>query len=354
LKLLLGTTKGLLVYEKLRRGWKCQHISFLGMPVSMIYAQSSQVAWFAGVPHKHWGQKLYRSDDAGKTWQPISTPKYPTDALLRNGKMATLKAIWCMKQVGETYYIGTEPGGLFFGSQQADFQLVKSLWQHPTRAQLWMGAGKDEPFIHSIVAHPQDNNHFYIAVSCGGVFETKDNGQSWKPKNNGLKATYLPNPNVNAGHDPHLMLLCEKYPNVLWQQNHCGVYRSVDGGAFWEDVSDIKNGIYYGFALAIDHQNPLRAWVIPAMSDEMRIAEGLALTVRKTEDGGQSWIIQKNGLPQKNCFDIVFRHAFDRLNTNLVFGTTTGNVFASQDDGDNWKLIAKYLPRIDTVQLLHS
>lgn len=353
LKLLLGTSKGLLVYEKRQHSWHCAPICFLGMPVSMIYANSYSDTWFAGLPHRHWGQKLHRSNDFGKTWQPISAPKYPIEAVLRNGKPASLKAIWCMEQIGaDQYLMGTEPGGLFYGTQKGDFQLVKSLWQHPTRAQMWFGAGKDEPFIHSIVVHPQDKQHIYVAVSCGGVFETKNGGATWEARNVGLKATYLPNPTAEAGHDPHLLLLCKSNPTVLWQQNHCGVYRSTDGGLFWEDVSDVEQGIYYGFALAIDHENPLRAWVIPAVSDEVRVAHNLSLSVRRTEDGGKTWTTLQKGLPQKNCFDIVFRHAFDRCGQTLVFGTTTGHVFISENDGDDWKLLANHLPKIDCLKLL--
>jgi hypothetical protein len=353
LKLLLGTSKGLLVYEKRQRGWHCDKICFLGMPVSMIYANSYSDTWFAGLPHRHWGQKLHRSDDFGKTWHPIAAPKYPADALLRNGKPASLKSIWCMEQIAhDQYFLGTEPGGLFVGTQSGDFQLVKSLWNHPTREQLWFGAGKDEPFIHSIVVDPRDAQHIYTAVSCGGVFETQNGGATWTARNVGLKATYLPNPTVEAGHDPHLLLLCKSNPNVLWQQNHCGVYRSVNGGQLWEDVSDVENGVYYGFALAIDHENPLRAWVIPAVSDEIRVAHDLSLSVRRTDDGGKTWIPLRKGLPQKHCFDIVFRHSLDRCDKTLVFGTTTGHVFASENDGDDWKVIAKHLPKVDSVRLL--
>ncbi len=353
MKLLLGTSKGLLVYEKRRRGWHCDKICFLGMPVSMIYANPYSDTWFAGLPHRHWGQKLHRSDDFGKTWQPIAAPKYPADALLRNGKPASLKSIWCMEQISTSqYFLGTEPGGLFVGTKSGDFQLVKSLWEHPTRQQLWFGAGKDEPFIHSIVVDPRDAQHIYIAVSCGGVFETKNGGATWIARNVGLKATYLPNPTVEAGHDPHLLLLCKSNPDVLWQQNHCGVYRSTDGGQFWEDVSDVENGVYYGFALAIDHENPLRAWVIPAVSDEIRVAHDLSLSVRRTDDGGKTWATLRKGLPQKHCFDIVFRHSLDRCDKTLVFGTTTGHVFASENDGEDWKAIAKHLPKVDSVRLL--
>ena len=148
-------------------------------------------------------------------------------------------------------------------------------------------------------------------MSCAGVFETMDAGKTWHPRNKGLKAAYLPNPNVEVGHDPHLLLACgfassprngNSVPAMkMWQQNHCGIFRSTDAGLNWVDVSD-KNGIAnYGFALAIDIKNPLRAWVIPAISDEIRVAHDLALCVCRTEDGGETWQQLRNGLPQNHC-----------------------------------------------------
>jgi len=160
-------------------------------------------------------------------------------------------------------------------------------------------------------------------------------------------AAYLPNPKVEIGHDPHFVQACRSQPEVLWQQNHCGVFRSTDGGQHWQEVSD-KNGLAnYGFALAIDHENSDRAWVIPATSDEMRIAPDLSLCVCRTEDGGESWTALREGLPQKNCFDIVFRHALAIDKNTLVFGTTTGNVYLSENGGDDWQCLHNNLARVE-------
>ena len=364
MKLLLGTAKGLIVYEKKGQVWEVTDVHFLGFPVSMVYVDGRTNTWWAGLPHRHWGQKLHRSFDNGKTWEQVASPRYPTDALLKNGKTASLKLIWCMAQAGadkpNELWLGTEPGGLFHSKDGGTtFQLVESLWNHPSRSELWFGAGKDEPFIHSIVVDPFDSNHVYIAVSCAGVFETMDAGKTWHPRNKGLKAAYLPNPDVEVGHDPHLLLACSSNPSVisllyltLWQQNHCGIFRSTDSGLNWVDVSD-KNGIAnYGFALAIDVKNPLRAWVIPAISDEIRVAHDLALCVCRTEDGGKTWQQLRKGLPQNHCFDIVFRHSLSIMDSTLAFGTTTGNLYISEDWGDSWTCLNHNLPRIDSVMFL--
>ncbi len=353
-KLLLGTLKGLVVFRKTNKGWIIEEIHFLGFPVSVVFVDERDGTWWVCLAHKHWGQKIHRSKDQGKTWEQVKTPVYPDGATLNNGKQATLRNIWCMAHAGENrpgeLYLGTEPGGLFHSQDGgASFALNEDLWNHPSRKNEWFGAGRDHPFIHSIVVDPRDNAHFYIAISCAGVFETRDNGKTWAPRNKGLIAAYLPNPDVEIGHDPHLVLACRSNPDVLWQQNHCGVFRTTDGGQNWDNVTG-KNGFpLYGFALAIDQDNPDVAWVIPAVSDEMRVAVDLALCVCRTEDGGKTWQSLRKGLPQENCFDIVFRHSLTIDQNTLAFGTTTGNVYLSEDYGDSWVCLCHNLQRVDCI-----
>ncbi len=355
-KILVGTSKGMIVFSRGKQSWSISAVHFKGMPVTCVYVDERTNTWWAGLAHRHWGQKLAYSTDEGKNWQQVAPPIYPQEAKLSSGKSAVLKKIWTIQQAGKdrpgALWIGTEPGGLFYTENNGkDFHLVENLWNHPSRkdSNQWFGAGRDHPFLHSIVVDPRDSQHVYIAVSCAGVFETKDGGQTWQPFNKGLIAAYLPNPNVEIGHDPHLVLACESEPDVLWQQNHCGIFRSTNGGEAWENVSD-KNGIaHYGFALAIDRQNANRAWVIPAISDEERIAHNLALCVCRTEDGGRSWETLRNGLPQDYCFDIVFRHSLSINNEKLVFGTTTGNVYLSEDYGENWNCLSHHLARVESI-----
>ena len=358
-KLLVGTTKGLVVFEKEQSVWKFRQTHFLGMPVSVIYTPPGGQIWWAGISHHHWGQKLHYSDDEGKTWTAVPVPQYPQNTLLSNGKKATLKKIWVIQQGGKSYpnrlWVGTEPGALFLSEDNGrHFELVHGLWNHPSRTnpQQWFGTGRSEPFIHSIVVDPNNNDHVYIAVSCAGIFETMDSGKNWVPRNKGLVAAYLPNPEVEIGHDPHRLFACDAAPKVMWQQNHCGIFRSIDGGYNWTNVSEKEGIANYGFALAIDHHNPEVAWVIPAISDEIRIAPNRALRVCRTQDGGQNWTYLTRGLPQSNCFDIVFRHALCIEGDNLAFGTTTGNLYLSEDRGDNWTCLSNNLARIDYVSFV--
>lgn len=356
--LLAGTSKGLVVYRKVNGNWEAADIFFRGMPLTLVYVDRRTNTWWAGIVHRHWGQKLHRSADEGKNWTEVKAPKYPETTKLSSGKSATLKKIWTIEQAGSDrpngLWIGTEPGGLFYSEDNGEsFFLVESLWNHPSRSDenQWFGAGRDHPFIHSVVVDPRDSDHVYIAVSCAGVFETRDGGKNWNPQNKGLIAAYLPNPNVEVGHDPHRMLLCEANPDVLWQQNHCGVFRSTDAGENWANVTDEKGLANYGFALAVDAENPLRAWTIPAISDLERVAPDLALCVCHTQDGGISWQALRKGLPQKNTFDIVFRHSFDNCQETMAFGTTNGNLYLSENYGESWKLISNNLARVESIFL---
>ena len=354
-EILVGTGKGLLVLEK-KQYWAIKEVHFLGFPVAFLFVDERTDTWWVGLAHRHWGPKLHRSLNRGKVWQEMPLPKYPADTEVQSGKKAVMKKMWCMQQAGVDrpggLWLGTEPGGLFYSEDNGEnFELVRSLWGHPSRRNpmQWFGAGRDYPFIHSIVVDPKDSTHIYIAISCAGVFETKDGGHTWTPCNQGLIAAYLPNPTVEVGHDPHLLLQSHLDTKVLWQQNHCGVFRTTNGGQQWEDISDREGLADYGFALAIDPKSTERAWVIPAISDEMRVAKDLALVVSYTDDGGQHWQAQRNGLPQSYCFDIVFRHSLVYKSGLLAFGTNNGNIYLSENEGENWQQVAHNLPRVDTV-----
>ena len=355
-RILLGTGKGLVIFEKTDRGWRFRNDNFLGMPVSLPFVDERSGTWWACLAHRHWGQKLHRSKDAGRTWEEVPAPKYPADTKLKNGKAANLRYVWAMAEGGKDQhgllYLGTEPGGLFKSEDGGDtFHLVEALWNHPSRKNQWFGAGRDHPYIHSVVVDPRDSLHFYIAVSCAGVFETKDGGRQWMVRNDGLRADFLPEPYAKIGHDPHLLLACRAQPDVLWQQNHCGIFKSENAGGSWQEVTD-KNGLaVYGFALGIDHADPHRAWVIPAISDEVRVAVDRSLCVCRTDDGGKSWTPLRKGLPQGHCYDLVLRHALAVDKNLLVFGTTNGNCYVSEDYGDNWTCIHHNLPKVNSVFL---
>ena len=358
LKILVGTSKGVVIVEKKEGAWNIADIRFLGMPVSMLFVDPVTGRWWVALDHKHWGSKLHFTEDQGKTWHEVAVPAY-TGLENKAHKTVKLKKIWVMENAGPDrpgcLWLGTEPGGLFYSDDNGQtFRLNTGLWNHPSRANenQWFGAGRDHPFIHSIVTDPRDQDTLFVAVSCAGVFGSRDNGKSWVVRNNGLEATYLPKPNVEVGHDPHLMLACKANPDVMWQQNHCGIFRTVDQGGQWKKVSGANGYPHYGFALAIEEENPDEAWVIPAQSDEIRVAVDLRMSVCYTADAGNSWIRQEAGLPGFNAFGIVLRHAFAKEDALLVFGTNNGNLFLSEDKGKSWLRVSGDLAPVNYIKIV--
>lgn len=354
-ELLVGTRKGLLHYRYDGAGWSCQRESFPAMPVSYAIHDSRTGTIWAALDHGHWGRKLHRSDDGGATWREVPAPKYPEDATHPDGKPATNTYIWLVQPGGadqpNRLYVGTEPGGVFVSDDNGEtFQLLETLWNHPSRQKFWFGGGRDYPGACSIVVDPRDSRHLYVGISVGGIFESRDGGETWEGRNKGLMANYMPTPETEYGHDPHFLIASPSNPDVLWQQNHCGVFRSVDGGQTWQDISTGDRSVYFGFPIAPDPYDERVAWVVPATSDESRIPIGRALYVARTDDGGQTWRAFRKGLPQSNCYDIVFRHALDISDRRLAFGTTSGNLYVSDDRGESWSCIAQNLATVYSVR----
>lgn len=355
--ILAGTSKGLVEFQIEKTSCKISRVHFTGFPVSMVYVDERTDTWWVGLSHRHWGEKLHYSIDRGKTWQTVVTPSFHGYDY-RPGQPATLKKLWVMQHAGvdrpNSLWLGTEPGGLFYSEDNGkSFHLNESLWNDPSRLDdsKWFGTGKDFPFIHSILIDPRNSNHLYLGISCAGVFETIDGGNNWSPKNNGLITSYLPKATPEIGHDPHQMLLCHSNPDVIWQQNHCGIFRTTDGGKHWKNISGANGWPSYGFALTIDHSNPEIAWVIPAESDEARLPVDLKLQVCKTTNGGENWTSASNGLPQENTFDLVLRHAFVKQQHLMAFGTTNGNLYHSPNDGESWSVASQNLAPINSMAI---
>ncbi len=354
-QILVATSKGLIVLTARDNSYLISDIHFAGFPISFVYSDPRDATWWVGISHKHWGEKLHQSSDFGMSWQELKVPSYGNSEY-RPGKPALLRKIWVMQHAGvdkpNCFWMGTEPGALFFSADNGQtITLNDGLWNHASRMddQQWFGTGKDFPFLHTIAIDPRNSDHLYVGVSCAGVFETMDSGKNWEPRNAGLKATYLPNSKSTIGHDPHQLLICPAHPDVIWQQNHCGIYRSSDGGKMWSEVSGEDGFPYYGFALAIDEEDPNTAWVIPAKSDTARIPANLRLEVYKTSDAGASWRSTSSGLPAKNAFDIVLRQAFSKKGSVLVFGTNNGNLYLSTDYGESWEPISQNLAAVQAV-----
>jgi photosystem II stability/assembly factor-like uncharacterized protein len=353
--LILGTRKGLLILERNGKDWQLACEAHRAIPVSYAFTDKRTGILWAGLDHGHWGQKLHRSRDMGASWEEIPAPKYPEGEMISDDKPATLSYIWLIAPGADDQpqrlYLGTEPGGLFQSDDGGEtFELVPGLWDHPSRKDNWFGGGRDYAGLCSLIVDPRDSQHITIGISVGGVYETRDGGKTWNGRNKGLTADFLPTPDAEYGHDPHFMLASPSNPNVLWQQNHCGVFRSEDGGANWTNISQEGGPVYFGFAIALDLHDEQTAWVVPAVDSLYRLAIDRALCVCRTTDGGKTWTALREGLPQEATYDLVFRHALDLDGDTLAFGTTTGNLFISEDRGESWRSLGYNFPPINSVR----
>lgn len=353
--LILGTRKGVLVFEKAGGKWRLGGEHYPGVRVSYAMFDDRNDLFWICADHGHWGQKLYRSEDRGGNWVEIAAPVYPEGAEIKEGVPATLRYNWVLTGGGrdrpDALYLGTEPGGLFRSDDGGNtFSLVRPLWDQPSRPGNWFGGGLDYPGIHSVVVDPRNSKRILIGISVAGVFETTDDGKTWTTRNKGLRADFLPDPDAEVGHDPHMLVACGSHPDVLWQQNHCGIFVSSDGAKNWIDVSEKEGPARFGFCIAVDNADPDTAWVVPAVSDEKRIAVGGALCVCRTTDRGKTWESLRKGLPQERSYDVVFRHALDVNGDTIAFGSTTGNLFVSEDRGESWESLGNHLPPIHSVR----
>ena len=380
-RILLGTRKGTFVVEKVGGRWTPRLAGHAGAGVNFVARDPSTGTLWAALGHGHWGAKLSRSTDGGSTWADAAQVKYPEGArYLANPdpgesedakarvRDATLLKLWCIAFAKSgRIWVGTIPGGLFHSDDGGEsFELNLPLWNHESRGgdlfsgegtgtTHWFGtpaseSGEFAPGIHSIAIDPRDDRRVLVAVSTAGVLETTDGGRTWRGRNKGMLMDYLPNPSADWGHDPHFVTLCANDPDHVWQQNHCGVFYSADGASTWTKVSAPERGVHFGFPVAADENDGKTAWVVPGKADSERMTIGGGLFVARTNDGGASWEDLREGLPQEGAYDVVYRHALHNSGNRLAFGSTTGNLYVSENRGDSWQAVSHNLPPIYSVR----
>ena len=350
----IATRKGLFELRRRADAWHVERVSFLAEPVSMVLPPQADGFMLAALNLGHFGTKMQASDDAGATWREVATPTYPEQPPDAAGPAWKLIQVWAMAAAGGTIWAGTMPGGLFSSRDRgASWQLAEALWRRPERAQ-WMGGGNEAPGMHSVCPHPQHAGELLVAVSCGGVWVTKDSGQNWQVQCQGMRADFMPpelaeDPNAQ---DPHAVVRCAARPEVLWCQHHCGIWRSTDNAQNWQEVK-VPQLSSFGFAVAVHPQDADTTWFAPAVKDETRVPVDAALAVTRTRDGGKTFEVLRKGLPQQHCYDLIYRHGLvvgDDGRT-LLMGSTTGNLWGSFDGGDSWSQVSANLPPIYAVRM---
>jgi len=351
--LLIGTRLGLFraVSDRGRAQWTVDGPAIAGYEVYHAVLDSQDLrTGYAAVRHEVWGAHIYRTSDAGNTWEPLEArPSFPRDS----GR--AVQAIWHVATGASpepgVLYAGIEPAALFVSGDKGDsWERIASIEEHPTAAS-WQPA-KGGLALHSIQVDSADPDRIFVAVSAGGAYRSEDRGRTWVAINAGVRAEFLSDRPPEAGQCVHSLRLHPRSPDRLYQQNHCGTYRTDDSGDTWHEITAGLPSDF-GYVMGIDPSDPDRCWVIPEESSHLRaVCEG-RIRVYESGDAGKSWEARVQGLPQERAWVTVLREALatDGLQPcGVYFGTSTGHVFASPD-GIAWGAIARHLPKVLSVEV---
>jgi photosystem II stability/assembly factor-like uncharacterized protein len=349
-QLLVGTKKGAFILDSdaARQDWSIRGPLCEGWPVHDLVVEPGSGAILAAAGNPWYGPAVWRSDDDGTTWTHSSA------GLTYGDEAEPIKTVWSLATGPDgTVYAGVEPAGLFRSADGGStWSHVEGLTNHRTRPTWGPGAGG--LILHTIVPHPTDTDRMWVGISAVGVFETRDGGATWEPRNIGVRAEFNPEDRFpETGQCVHKFAMAAGEPDTLYQRNHCGVYRSDDGSETWQEIS-AGLPTDFGFAMAAHPRDPDTAWVIPlSIPEEGRLMPGAHAAVWRTHDRGASWVCADQGLPQRDAFLSVLREAMARDTLDPVgvtFGTSTGQLWHSADGGDTWRMITDTLPEIWGVE----
>ena len=333
-------------------GWEIYHLKGSPVDPNRIYASQSS-SWF--------GQLIQRSNDGGKTWEPVDN-KFVYDGVPGTHQWYDgtphpweFKRVWHLEPSlsdPDTVYAGVEDAALFRTSDGGkSWHELSGLRTQGTGANWMPGAGG--MCLHTILIDPVDPRRIFIAISAAGAFRTDDGGLTWKPINRGLKSNHIPDPTAEVGHCVHRIAAHRSRPNVLFMQKHWDVMRSDDAGDSWYEVSG-NLPTDFGFTIDVHTHEPETVFVVPIKSDSEHYPLDGKLQVFRSRTGGNDWEALTNGLPQRDCYVNVLRDAMavDSLDEcGVYFGTTGGQVYASADSGDHWTPIVRDLPPVVAVEV---
>jgi len=364
---LVATRKGAWLYhgDGKRKSWRVDGPHFLGHIVNQLALDPRDgQTLLAAAKTGHLGPTVFRSSDLGRTWKEAAKPPaFPKAPEGQKGRVVD-HTFWLTpghESEPKVWYAGTSPQGMFRSADAGEtWEPVSGLNDDP-QYRTWMGSEQDGtpdgPKLHSILIDPRDPNHLYMAMSSGGVHESLDRGRSWKPLVRGMEVVDSLDPANVAFHDPHCVRLCPTQPDRLYQQNHCGIYRIDRPSDEWTRIgkSMPKKVGDIGFPMVVHPRDPDTVWVFPMDGTTVwpRTSPDGRPAAYVTRNGGRTWQRQDEGLPTGDAWWTVKRQAMTADThdpVGLYFGTTSGELWGSRDEGKKWSLIARHLPEIYGVE----
>jgi photosystem II stability/assembly factor-like uncharacterized protein len=363
-RVLVGTRKGAFVMtsdEKREQwdiagphfaGWEMYHLKGSPADPDRLYASQS-TGWF--------GQLIQRSNDGGKTWEPVGNKfEYDGDAGTHQWYDGTphpweFARVWHLEPSlsdPDTVYAGVEDAALFRSVDGGGtWHELSGLREHGRGPDWAPGAGG--MCLHTIIQDPRDPERMFVAISAAGAFRTDDAGKTWKPVTKGLRSGEIPTETAEVGHCVHRIAMHPSRPDTLFMQKHWDVMRTDDAGENWYEVSG-NLPTDFGFPIDVHAHEPETIYVVPIKSDSEHFVPEGKLRVYRSRTGGNEWEALTTGLPQSDCYVNVLRDAMavDSMEScGIYFGTSGGQVYASADSGDNWKPIVRDLPAVLSVEV---
>ena len=350
--LLVSTSKGGFIYysDEKRRFWEVNGPYLLGSIIHhmILDPRDSKTILMAAQTKSH-GPMIFKSVDFGMNWVPVkSPPKFSSSKKLAHIYRLTPGH----ESEPNIWYAGTSPQGLFrshddgktwksidgFNKNKKIQDVIKNQSQALLKYQK----------LHSILINPDDKEHIIIGMAHGGVFESKDYGESWNCLNYNLSDSNNQNPYCLLNHP-------QDY-NLLFQQNQSGIYTMDLGTSKWQHIGESLDIGDKGFSLCLDPHDYKRMWTFPMEGTDIwsRICSNGQPAVYSTETKGKTWYRQDTGFPIWNAWFTVLSRcmiADDLPNTGLYLGTTSGSVWFSNNGGASWRQILAHLPKIYSLEI---
>lgn len=373
--LFAGTRKGGLIFQadEARENWAIGKLHFKAWNVMHMTMDPRDRRLHVAASHDVFGPGTHFSDDWGRTWTQAEKPpafERPSKSGRPAGtvsdafnpdsykdKPEKVISVWNIRpgldSESDVLYAGAQPASLFKSTDRGQtWEINKGIYDHPHRGNFFPGAGGLA--LHTILPHPTDPAQMWVAISTGGAYYTADGGQTWAPRNKNVRADFAPEKFPEYGQCTHKMAIHPSNPDRIYQQNHCGMYRSDDGGQNWIDIGEGKLPSRFGFPIVVHPHEPDTIYIVPEEADQYRLSIDGKFVVWRSRDAGDTWEPLTNGLPD-NAYLVALRGAMATdtcPDAGIYVGTSTGQIFATRDSGDSWYLLADFLPPIYSLETI--